>query len=98
MAKQAMTKQELVRVVAKKSGLKMTEIKKVFDAIGDTLVDNALHGVSTRLVGFGNFDLVERAARKGRNPQTGKAMTIPAHRALHFKPGRALREAAQKNL
>jgi len=67
-------------------------VESVFDSITDFLAD----GEKTQIIGFGNFEVRDRAARKGRNPQTGDEIQIPATKVPAFKAGKALKEAVKK--
>ncbi|MFS1518562.1 HU family DNA-binding protein [Bacillus sp. SCS-151] len=90
-----MNKTELVNSVAEKAELSKKDAGKaleaVFGAIGDSLKD----GNKVSLLGFGTFEVRERAARKGRNPQTGEEIEIAASKAPAFKPGKELKEAVK---
>ena len=91
-----MTKSELVSAIAEKTG----STKKVAEESLNALVE-AIEGALTKedkiqLVGFGTFEVRKREARKGRNPQTGAEMKIPASKAPVFKAGKALKEAVNK--
>ncbi len=87
-----MNRVELVAEVAKKADLSKKDaeaaVKSVFDAIADALAD----GDKVQLIGFGTFDVAERAAREGRNPRTGETMKIEASKAPRFKAGKALKD------
>jgi DNA-binding protein HU-beta len=87
-----MNRMELVAAVAKKADLSKKDaeaaVKGVFDAITDALVE----GDKVQLIGFGTFDVAERAAREGRNPRTGETMKIDASKAPRFKAGKALKD------
>ena len=82
-------KAQLIETVAEKTGLtKKDATVAVFGSIQDYLKE----GEKVQLIGFGNFEVRERAARKGRNPQTGKEIQIPASKVPAFKPGKALKD------
>ena len=87
-----MNKSELVAAMAEKSRLSKKDCEAALDAfvaaIGDALKD----GDKVQLVGFGTFEVRERAARTGRNPRTKEAVNIPASKVPAFKPGKALKE------
>ena len=87
-----MNKNELVASLAEKTGLKKTEVEKVLKAFTETVTDELKKGEKIQLVGFGTFEVSERAAREGRNPQTGKSMKIAASKAPKFKAGKALKD------
>jgi len=88
-----MNKTELVDAVATKSELTKQDSKKVVDALFETISNTLAQEEKIQLVGFGTFEIRERAERTGRNPQTGEEMTIPASKAPAFKPGKELKEA-----
>ena len=84
-----MNKAVFVAALAEKTGMKKTEAEKGFtEVVAETL----RKGEKVSLVGFGTFEVLEREAREGRNPRTGKTMTIPASKAPKFKAGRGLKE------
>ena len=87
-----MNKQELVDKVAKKVGLTKKDTQSVIDAMVESLMDALKKGGSVTLVGFGSFKVAKRAARKGRNPQTGKTIDIPARKTPKFTPGKLFKE------
>jgi DNA-binding protein HU-beta len=88
----AMNKAELVEEVAGKVGLTKKETNNVVDAITSAITDSLARDERVTLVGFGTFQVRERKARKGVNPQTRRNIQIPAKRVPKFKPGRGLRE------
>ena len=88
-----MNKTELIAKVAEKSELSKKDAEKAVAAILDTIVSAVAEGDKIQLVGFGTYEVSERAAREGRNPQTGKTMTIAACKAPKFKAGKALKDA-----
>ena len=88
-----MNKKELVAAIADKSGVKKTEAEKVLEAFTEVVADALKEGDKVALVGFGTFEVAERAAREGRNPRSGETMTIPASKNPKFKPGKALKDA-----
>ncbi len=85
MAKEFLTKAELVSDMAKKAGLKKSDAEKALEAFIEAVNDSLGKGKGVRLVGFGTFMVRERKARKGRNPRTGKTITIPATKVPVFK-------------
>lgn len=90
----AMLKSELITKVQEKASLKSkAQAEDAVNAVIDLLKDDLMQGGQTTFVGFGTFKLVERAARKGRNPQTGEAIDLPACKTVRFTPSRALKEA-----
>jgi len=90
-----MTKAELVAMVAKKSGLSKTDTEKVLNAFQETVINAVKNGDKVSLVGFGCFEQIHRNARKGRNPQTGEEINIPASKAPKFSPGKNFKEAVK---
>lgn len=91
----AFGKKELVAKVAETVGTKKAAaeaIEAVFAAIEGALIE----GEKVQLIGFGGFEVKERAARTGRNPQTGEEIAIPAAKTVRFKAGKALKEAVRK--
>lgn len=88
-----MTKTDLIKIVATTAGIKnetaRVAIDATFKAISDTLVSEGLH----RVVGFGTFDVKERQARTGRNPQTGEPIQIPASKVVKFRASKELKES-----
>ncbi|GAB1786121.1 HU family DNA-binding protein [Priestia megaterium] len=90
-----MNKTELVDAVATKSELTKQDSKKAVDALFETISNMLAQEEKIQLVGFGTFEIRERAERTGRNPQTGEEMTIPASKAPAFKPGKELKEAVK---
>jgi len=90
-----MNKTELVDAVATKSELTKQDSKKAVDALFETISNTLAQEEKIQLVGFGTFEIRERAERTGRNPQTGEEMTIPASKTPAFKPGKELKEAVK---
>ncbi|MBO6133933.1 MAG: HU family DNA-binding protein [Lachnospiraceae bacterium] len=88
-----MNKTELIAAMASKADIKRTDAEAALKAFMDTVVAQLKKGDKVQLVGFGTFEVVKRAARNGRNPQTGDLMPIPASRAPKFKPGKAFKDA-----
>ncbi|MCR5800752.1 MAG: HU family DNA-binding protein [Lachnospiraceae bacterium] len=91
-----MNKGELVAAIAKETGLSKKDAEGALKAFTDTVTKQLKKGDKIQLVGFGTFEVVKRAAREGRNPQTGKAMKIKASKAPKFKAGKALKDAVNK--
>ena len=87
-----MTKAELVTEVAKATGLNKKASGAAVGAIFEAIESALAKGDKVQLVGFGTFEVTKRAAREGRNPQTGKAMKIKASKAPKFKAGKALKD------
>lgn len=88
-----MTKAELVTEVAAKSGLSKKDTEKAIAGVIETVTETLAKGQSIQLVGFGIFEVRERAARKGINPRTKEAIDIAATKVPAFKAGRALKDA-----
>ena len=88
-----MNKTEFVAAVAQKSGLSKKDAEKAVKAFVDTVSEQMVAGDKITIVGFGTFEVSERAAREGRNPKTGEAMPIPASRVPRFKAGKGLKDA-----
>lgn len=87
-----MNKTELIAAVAEKAELSKKDAEKAIKAFTDTVSEELVKGGKIQLVGFGTFEVSERAAREGRNPATGEAMTIKASKAPKFKAGKALKD------
>jgi DNA-binding protein HU-beta len=90
-----MNKSELINKVAETSELSKKDATKAVDAVFDAISEALQGGDKVQLVGFGNFEVRERSARKGRNPQTGGEIDIPASKIPAFKPGKALKDGIQ---
>ncbi|NNU92358.1 HU family DNA-binding protein [Geobacillus sp. NFOSA3] len=90
-----MNKTDLINAVAETSGLSKKDATKAVDAVFESITEALRKGDKVQLIGFGNFEVRERAARKGRNPQTGEEMEIPASKVPAFKPGKALKDAVK---
>ena len=88
-----MNKSELVTAIAARTELSKKDSEKVLKAFVDVVTEELAQGGKIQLVGFGTFDVTERAAREGRNPQTGEPMQIAASKAPRFKVGKALKDA-----
>ena len=87
-----MNKAELVAAIAEKTELSKKDSEKALKAFIDVVTEELTKGEKIQLVGFGTFEVSERAAREGRNPQTGETMTIAASKAPKFKAGKALKD------
>ena len=88
-----MNKTELVAAVAEQADISKKDAEKALKAFVDVVTEEMKKGEKVQLVGFGTFEVSERAAREGRNPQTGKTMKIDACKAPKFKAGKALKDA-----
>jgi len=91
-----MNKAELISSVAEKTMLTKKDAEKAVTAVLDSIVEALSKNDKVQLVGFGTFEIRERAARKGRNPQTGEEINIAAAKVPVFKAGKALRDAVDK--
>ena len=91
-----MNKAELVSRMAEKSELTKKEAEMALNALMESIQEALVSGDKVQLVGFGTFETRERAARKGRNPQTKEEIKIPASKAPVFKAGKALKELVNK--
>ncbi|WP_210365512.1 HU family DNA-binding protein [Bacillus sp. REN3] len=90
-----MNKTELINAVAEASELSKKDATKAVDAVFESILNALKDGEKVQLIGFGNFEVRERAARKGRNPQTGDEIEISASKVPAFKPGKALKDAVK---
>jgi len=88
-------KSELINKVAEISEISKKDATKAVEAVFEAISDALQGGDKVQLVGFGNFEVRERSARKGRNPQTGQEIEIAASKVPSFKPGKALRDVIQ---
>ena len=88
-----MNKTELVAAIADEAGLSKKDAEKALKAFTDVVTEELKKGEKVQLVGFGTFEVSERAAREGRNPQTGETMQIAASKSPKFKAGKALKDA-----
>ena len=88
-----MNRAELIAAMAKKADLTQKDAEKALKAFTEVVADELKKGDKIQLVGFGTFEVGERAARVGRKPQTGETMTIAACKAPKFKAGKALKDA-----
>jgi len=91
-----MNKTELVAAIASKTELSKKDAEKAVKAFTEVVAAELKKGEKVQLVGFGTFEVSKRAAREGRNPQTGKAMKIAASKAPKFKAGKALKDLVNK--
>lgn len=88
-----MNKQELVDAIAAESGLSKKDSKEALDALVKTVGATLKKGDNIALVGFGSFSVIQKAARTGKNPQTGKPIQIAAKKAVKFRPGKELADS-----
>ena len=89
----SMNKTELIAAIAEKSHLTKKDAESALKAFTDVVADEMKKGEKVQLVGFGTFEVSERAAREGRNPQTGETMKIEASKTPKFKAGKALKDS-----
>lgn len=90
-----MNKTELVKAVAERAELTQKDAAKVIDALFVTITQTLAKEEKIQLIGFGTFEVRDRAARKGRNPQTGEEIDIAASKVPAFKAGKELKEAVK---
>ncbi|WP_031516475.1 HU family DNA-binding protein [Desulfofalx alkaliphila] len=91
-----MNKAELISSVAEKTELTKKDAERAVTAVLESVTEALASGDKVQLIGFGTFEIRERAARKGRNPQTGEEITIAATKVPVFKAGKALKESVAK--
>ena len=90
-----MNKSDLINAIATHANLTKADAGRALEALVQTIETTLKSGDSIALVGFGTFEVKERAERTGRNPQTGEAITISAAKVPSFKAGKALKDAVQ---
>lgn len=90
-----MTKTDLIAAIADKAGMTKVDASKALDALGDTLKSALGRGEKVTWTGVGTFEVRSRAARMGRNPQTGAPLHIPASKTPAFKAGKGLKDAVK---
>lgn len=88
-----MNKQELITAIAEKSELNKKQAEKVINTFTDIITETLRNGDKVQLVGFGSFEVIERAARTGRNPQDSSIIEIPASKTPKFKASKSLKMA-----
>ncbi|MGX6961142.1 HU family DNA-binding protein [Vagococcus xieshaowenii] len=88
-------KAELIEKVVEKTNLTKKDATVAVDAVFSSVQDFLAEGEKVQVIGFGNFEVRDRAERKGRNPQTGEEISIPASKVPAFKPGKALKDAVK---
>ena len=91
-----MNKAELLAAMVEKAEISKRDAEKALKAFEDVVTEELKKGGKIQLVGFGTFEVAERAARVGRNPQTGEEMEIAASKAPKFKAGKALKDAVNE--
>lgn len=92
-----MNKQELAAYVAEQAGLSTAAAQRAIEACFECITTSLQKNEPVKIVGFGTFDAAQRAAREGRNPQTGETLKIAASVQAKFKPGQALKDALNNN-
>ena len=91
-----MNKTELIAAIAERAEISKKDSEKAVKAFIDVVTEELKKEEKVQLVGFGTFEVSKRAARTGKNPQTGKAIKIPASKAPKFKAGKALKDLVNK--
>lgn len=91
-----MNKQDLVNVIASEANIAKAAAERALDVVTENISKALSRGEQVMLIGFGTFDVAQRAARAGRNPQTGATIQIPAAKVVRFKPGKALKDQVNK--
>lgn len=91
--KNYMNKIELITGMAEKAEISKKDAEKALNAFTNIIADTLVDGDKVSITGFGTFEVVERAARTGRNPQTGESIQIQASKSPKFKAGKALKDA-----
>ena len=91
-----MNKAELIAAIAAKTGATKKSAEEAVNAFVEVVTEQLKKGDKVQLVGFGSFEVIKRAARKGRNPQTKEEIKIPASKAPKFKAGKALKDLVNK--
>ena len=91
-----MNKAELVNAISEKAALSKKDAENVLAAFTETVTESLTAGEKVQIVGFGSFEVVNRAARTARNPRTGEAVEIAASKAPAFKAGKALKDSVNK--
>ena len=88
-------KQDLIAKVAETAELSKKQAALVVNTVFETISESLSNGEKVQIIGFGSFDVRKRAERKGRNPQTGAELVIPASKVPGFKAGKALKETVK---
>ena len=87
-----MNKTELISAMSENANMTKVDAEKSLKAFIDTITEELKNGGKVQLVGFGTFEVAERAERQGRNPKTGETITIPASKSPKFKAGKAFKD------
>lgn len=90
-----MTKNDLIQQLASKLDMPKAQVRKMVDAMVDTVTKTLVRGEKVQLSGLGTFEVRKRAAREGRNPQTNQKITIPARKAVGFRAAKPLKESVK---
>lgn len=90
-----MNKTEMIVAMAEKAELSKKDAEKALSAFTNIVADTLVDGDKVSIIGFGTFEVVERAERQGRNPATGETITIAASKSPKFKAGKALKDAVK---
>ena len=90
-----MNRPEMIAAIAENTGLTKTDADSALKAFIDVVTDELKKGEKVQLVGFGTFEVADRAERQGRNPKTGEEITIAASKSPKFKAGKALKDAVK---
>ena len=96
LRRRRLLRNEFVGSIAQKADISQDDAKKVIKAFAETVTEALAQGDNLALIGFGTFEVRDRAARKGRNPRTGEEVQIPASKLPAFRPGKSLKEAVNK--
>jgi DNA-binding protein HU-beta len=91
----SLTEGELAAQVAERAGLSAEQTTAAMEAVFAGITEALVKGDRVRIAGFGSFFIAQRAARTGRNPETGEAVQVPARKVARFKPAKALKEAIE---
>mgnify|MGYP000548121264 FL=1 len=91
-----MNKSDLINAVASKAELTKKDAEAAVSAVISSISEALASGESVQLVGFGTFEVRDRAAKQGRNPKTGESITVPAAKVPAFKAGKALKDSVNK--
>ncbi len=90
-----MNKTELIALLQKKTGGSLEDTRRTINAMTDVLMESLSEGEDIHLPGIGSLKVTDKAEHKGRHPQTGEEITIPARKSVTFSPGKFLREAVK---
>lgn len=91
-----MNKAELIGTISEAAGMKNKEAEALLEALTDSVAETLAKGGKVAITGFGTYSVTKRKARKGRNPRTGKQISIPASKAPRFTAGKALKDSLKK--